>query len=99
MAGWNVHFQEVLNIDAPDEPPQEETERIDELDKSEEPSSLQKIRTALKALNNGKAVGADQIIANMLKADPKQTSMELSGKELLTSFERRKQFLHNGQKD
>ena len=39
--------------------------------------TIQEIVSALKALRNGKAPGADQITAEMLKADLEQTSLEL----------------------
>ena len=72
---WKEHFQEVLNIDTPEEPPQEEEE--EELDISTEPPTLQEIKTALKTLINGKAPGADQITAEMFRADPELTTIEL----------------------
>jgi hypothetical protein len=78
LVRWKEHFQEVLNRDTPEEPPQEEEEEgRKELDISVEAPTLQEILTALKALRNGKAPGADQISAEMLKADPEQTSIEL----------------------
>ena len=73
---WKEHFQEVLNRDAPEEPPQEEEEG-EELNISTEPPMLEEIKTALKTLNNGKAPGPDQITAEMLRADPELTSIEL----------------------
>ena len=42
-----------------------------------ETPTTQEIKTAVKALRNGKALRADQISAEMLKADFEQTSQEL----------------------
>lgn len=39
--------------------------------------TAEEIKVALKMLRKGKAAGADQIIAGMLKADLDQTSQEL----------------------
>ena len=74
---WKEHFQEVLNREAPEEPPQEEEEEREELNISAETPNIQEIKTALKTLRNGKAPGADQISAEMLKADLEHTSLEL----------------------
>ena len=52
-------------------------EESEELDISTEAPTLQEIRSVTKALNNGKAAGVDQVSAEMLKADPEQTSLEL----------------------
>ena len=46
---WKEHFQEVLNRNAPEDPPQEEEEEMEELDISVEQSIIQGIKTALKA--------------------------------------------------
>ena len=73
---WKEHFQDVLHRNAPNEPPEEE-EETEELDISVEAPTIQEIKTALKTLRNGKAPGADQISAEMLKADIKQTAKEL----------------------
>jgi hypothetical protein len=77
LGRWKEHFQEVLSRDALEDPPQEVEEEMEELDISEEPPTVQEIKTALKALKNGKAPGEDQISAEMLKADIEQTSLEL----------------------
>ena len=74
---WKEHFQEVLNRDTPEDPPQEEEEEMEELDISVEPPTIQEIKSAVKALKNGKAPGEDQISAEMLKANIEQTSLEL----------------------
>jgi hypothetical protein len=77
MARWKEHFQEVLNREAPEEPPQEEGEEGQELDISAEAPDVEEIRAALKTLRNGGAPDADQISAEMLKADIERTSLEL----------------------
>ncbi|KAI4901974.1 hypothetical protein NFI96_006075 [Prochilodus magdalenae] len=74
---WKEHFQEILNRDTPEEPPQEEEEEIEELDIQVEAPTIQEIKRAVKDLRNGKASGADQITAEMLKADTEQTSKEM----------------------
>ena len=65
-----------MNRETPDSPPQDE-EVGEKLDISVDAPNIQEIKDALKALKNGKAPGADQITAEMLKANPKQTSKEL----------------------
>lgn len=47
-----------------------------ELDISEETPTTQEIRASLSTLRNGKAPGADQITAEMLKADLDQNSKD-----------------------
>ena len=76
LARWKEHFEEVLNRDTPDSPPKDE-ESTEELDIAVEEPTILEIKTALRTLRNGKAPGADQITAEMLKADPQQTSQEL----------------------
>nr|KAG5687784.1 hypothetical protein BaRGS_025678 [Batillaria attramentaria] len=74
---WKEHFEEVLNRDTPDFPPHDEDGEGEEIGISVEAPTKQEIQAALKALKNGKAPGADQITAEMLKADPEQTSQQL----------------------
>ncbi|XP_062604700.1 uncharacterized protein LOC134266492 [Saccostrea cucullata] len=54
LARWREHFEEVLNRDTPESPPQDEHDEGEELDISVEPPTTQEIRTALKKLRNGK---------------------------------------------
>lgn len=77
MARWKEHFQEVLNREAPEEPPLEEGEEGQELEIPVEAPDVEEIRTALRALRNGASPGVDQISAEMLKADIERTSREL----------------------
>ena len=77
LARWKEHFEEVLNRDAPDSPPEEEEREEEELDIPVEPPTIDEIQAALKNLKNGKAPGADQLSAEMLKADIERTSQEL----------------------
>jgi hypothetical protein len=77
MARWKEHFQEVLDREAPEEPPEEVGEEGQELDISVEAPDVEEIRAAMKTLRNGGAPGADQISAEMLKADIERTSLEL----------------------
>ncbi|XP_062590299.1 uncharacterized protein LOC134251894 [Saccostrea cucullata] len=51
--GANI-FEEVLNIDTPESPPQDEQEEGEELDISVEPPTMQEIRVTQKKLQNGK---------------------------------------------
>jgi endonuclease/exonuclease/phosphatase family metal-dependent hydrolase len=74
---WKEHFQEVLNRDAPENPPERGEERREELEIPTDPPSLQEIQEAVKALKNRKAPGVDQITAEMLKADVEVTSKKL----------------------
>ena len=76
LARWKEHFEEILNRNTPDSPPQDE-ESTEELDIAVEEPTIEEIKTALRTLRNGKAPGADQITAEMLKSDPEQTSQEL----------------------
>ncbi|XP_018015247.1 uncharacterized protein LOC108672131 [Hyalella azteca] len=78
MARWKEHFQEVLNREAPEEPPEEVGEEGQELDISVEAPDVAETRAALKTLRNGGAPSwADEISAEMLKADTERTSLEL----------------------
>jgi len=77
LARWKEHFQEVLNREAPEEPPHEEEEEREEIDIPVEAPDVLVIKIALKALKNGKAPGVDHISAEMLKADTERTSLEL----------------------
>ena len=77
MERWKEHFQDVLNREVPDDPPQASEGEMEELDIHTEAPTIQEIQKALKTLRNGKAPGIDQITAEMLKADIEQTSNEL----------------------
>ena len=72
------HFEEVLNRETPEDPPQDDGEEREELDISEEVPNIQEVKSAIRTLRNGKAAGIDQITAEMLKADVEQTSLELT---------------------
>lgn len=76
LARWKEHFQEVLNREAPDQPPEEGEDKPDELDIDVEAPNLEEIQKAVNSLKNGKAPGVDQVTAEMLKADSKTTSSE-----------------------
>lgn len=78
---WKEHFQEVLNRPEPERTANIEQPK-DLLDIDISPPSEQEVRSAIKALKNGKACGIDQIHAEMLKAD-----LDTSTK-ILTSFYR-----------
>ena len=77
LSRWKEHFQEVLNRETPEDPPQDDEGEREELNISVEKPNIQEVKDALKALKNGKAAGIDQITAEMLKADYEQTSKEL----------------------
>lgn len=77
LSRWKEQFEEVLNRATPESPPEDESIEVEKLDISVEAPTLEEIRAAMKALKNGKAPGADHITAEMLKADPEQTTQEL----------------------
>ncbi|XP_062612120.1 uncharacterized protein LOC134273919 [Saccostrea cucullata] len=77
LSRWRDYFEEVLNRDTPESTPQDEHEEEEEKDISVDPPTTQEIRTALKTFRNGRAPGADQITAEMLKADIDKISQEL----------------------
>ena len=68
---WKEHFEEVLNREPPENPitiidqPPLEIEGI-----STEPVSVEEVRLGIMSLNGGKAGGVDNIVAELLKADP-----------------------------
>ena len=65
---WKEHFEEVLNGEAPPNPPTDE-EIEEELNIDTEPPTEEEIRKTVQALKNGKAPGNEQITAELLKAD------------------------------
>ena len=76
---WVEHFREVLNRPEPDDPAEIDPSDV-LLDIDISPPSKEEVKTAIKALKNGKACGVDSIHAEMLKAD-----IETSA-EVLTDF-------------
>ena len=77
QARWKEHFEEVLNREAPPNPPTDEEMEEEELDINTEPPTEEEIRKVVQALKNGKAPGSDQITAELLKADTESTYVEL----------------------
>ena len=67
----------MLNRDTPNSPPQGREDEGEKIDMSVEAPTTGEIKAALGTLKNGKAPGADQITAEMLKADTEQTSQEM----------------------
>ena len=69
---WSEHFKEVLNIEKPNQPINDDEVNEEHIDTEEtnirEPSRIE-IRNAIKQLKNGKASGIDSITAEPLKAD------------------------------
>ena len=78
-ARWVEHFREVLNRPEPDDPAEiDPSDVLFDIDTSS--PTKEEVKTATKALKNGKACGVDSIYAEMLKAD-----IETSA-EALTNF-------------
>ena len=70
---WKEHFESVLN--RPDRPHLADIQPADtDLDICTDPSSLEEVTAAIKAMKSGKAPGADGVTAEMLKADVNVTA-------------------------
>ena len=66
---WAVHFEEVLNREDPGNPANAQ-EAMGDLEINSEPLTRIEIMRAIQSLKNGKAIGPDQLNAELFKADP-----------------------------
>ena len=66
---WAEHFQDVLNMEVPEEPAAAQDAEED-LDISIEPPTKEEIVEAIRDLKNGKAPGQDQLNAELFKCHP-----------------------------
>ena len=70
---WTEHFSEILNRDPPLNPI-ETQEDVEDLDININPPTKAEIIQAIKSLKNGKSPGADNLNAELFKADPEQAA-------------------------
>lgn len=70
-------MRKVLKRDTPESPLLEDKGEGGELEISIEALAKEEIIAALRALKNGKALGADRITADILKANTEKSSREL----------------------
>ena len=70
---WTEHFEKLLNMPAPINPPTI-TEAENDLEIDCRPPTKEEIMKAIKKLKNGKAAGPDEIPSEALKADAEATA-------------------------
>ena len=78
LARWKEHFEEILNRPPPMNPIVITADEVSEIEEiSTRPISKGEVKNAISSLKNGKAAGADNTVAELLKADIKATTQKL----------------------
>ena len=78
LARWKGHFEEILNRPPPMNPIVITADKVSEIEEiSTRPISKGEVKNAISSLKNGKAAGADNTVAELLKADIKTTTQKL----------------------
>lgn len=77
LTRWRERFEEILNKDTTESPPQDEYEEVNGLGISEETPTTKETGAALKMLRNGKTLRTDQKTTEVFKTDLDPTNKEL----------------------
>ena len=80
MKWWKEHFSEVLSSEQPANPVGEDLGRVieEEVEIDESEIKITEVREAIRRMKNGKASGADKVVAEMIKADIETSEIELT---------------------
>ena len=74
---WRGHLFEVLNSEAPDDPVNIPNNELFDTDIDTNPPTIEEIEKSIKALENGKSPGVDNIQAEMLKTQSNMVARKL----------------------
>ena len=72
LARWKEHFESILNRPEPEQVA-EIPLAVEDLDICIDPPTMEEVKAAIKVMKSGKAGGADQVTAEMLKAEETET--------------------------
>jgi len=95
---WKEYLEEILNTSTTNKEREEMSSIPTELPKSIRPPSKREIVIAIKPMKNGKAAGADNIPAEVLKADP-YFYQQIFCSHYFKIFGRKRRSLRSGKKE